>query len=257
MCIVGQIISRSAQETYKFFFDEYIQEFKKLPQNVPRLDAPRLHMMSRFVEGFRELGENFLTDYAKQPKDDYCKVAGIPLKGFGNALAVATFLYDYDCIGNSGGNMGYVIKDFCTQIVKIDAGEALPFVEDLSSAQGIRHDPRERNMLIGTGGTKISFLELNKADQKEFAATAKAILECPDKELEAIFKEVISTDKRFEKVLKHLLERKSKFLYAFTPEVRKLLDIEMKKLQEIDAREMQQNWLDNKQPNYEEYKKTC
>lgn len=31
--------------------------------------------------------------------------------GFGRVLAVATFLYDYDCVGNSGGNMGYIINE--------------------------------------------------------------------------------------------------------------------------------------------------
>jgi len=250
-----QVISNTAQETYTFFFDEYIQAFAHLPQNVPTLDAPRLHLMSRFVEGFHELGDKFLAYYAKQPKDDYCKVAGMPLKGFGRTLAVATFLYDYDCIGRSGDNMGYVIEDSYAQIVKIDAGEALPFVEDMSSAEGIKHDPRERNMFIDTGGTKISFSELNKAGKQEFAATAKAILECPDSQLETIFKEVISTDKRFEEVLKHLVERKSNFLEAFTPEVRKLLEIEMKKLQEDNAEEIQRTWLDTQKPIEENFRK--
>lgn len=52
------------------------------------------------------------------------------LVGFGRALAVATFLYDYDCVGNSGGNMGYIIgENGLANIIKIDAGEALPFLD--------------------------------------------------------------------------------------------------------------------------------
>ena len=79
------------------------------------------------------------------------------LTGFGKTLAVATFLYDYDCLGNSGGNMGYIINGENAVTVKIDAGEALPFVDDLTSAKGIEHHPRSRDMIVGTKGTKIKF----------------------------------------------------------------------------------------------------
>ena len=57
--------------------------------------------------------------------------------------------------------MGYVIENDVAVIIKIDAGEALPFIEDLSSAGGIKHHPKERNMIIGTDGTKISYDSLN------------------------------------------------------------------------------------------------
>ena len=219
-----QTLSKKAQTTYKFAFDEHKQTYGKLPSDVPELYEPRLHLMSRYVDGFKDLGENFIDFYQKQSRDDYCKVEGTPLKGFGRALAVATFLYDYDCIGNSGGNMGYVLKGSHAQIVKIDSGEALPFVDDLSKAQGIFHDPRTRDMLIGTGGTKISYLQLNKEDQKEFALTAREILECSDNQLSTVFQEAVSIDNRFEEVLKHLKKRKSKFLDAFSLEVKELLN---------------------------------
>lgn len=81
--------------------------------------------------------------------------------GFGRALAVATFLYDYDCVGNSGSNMGYTIgRNGEAKILKIDAGEALPFLEDLKEIA------RKGNMIIGTGGTKIMFKQLTTADKK-------------------------------------------------------------------------------------------
>jgi len=219
-----QIISKKAQTTYKFAFDEHKKTYGKLPSNVPELHEPRLHLMSRYVDGFKDLGENFIDFYQKQSKDEYYKVEGVPLKGFGRALAVATFLYDYDCIGNSGGNMGYVLKGSHAQIVKIDAGEALPFVDDLSKAQGVFHDPRTRDMLTGTGGTKIAYLQLNKEDQKEFASAAREILECLDNQLSNVFQEALSVDSRFDEVLKHLKKRKSKFLDAFSPEVKELLN---------------------------------
>ena len=68
------------------------------------------------------------------------------LVGFGRALAVATFLYDYDCVGNSGGNMGYIIgENGLANIIKIDAGEALPFLEDMTSAEGVNKIFWKRN----------------------------------------------------------------------------------------------------------------
>lgn len=59
---------------------------------------------------------------------------------------MATFLYDYDCVGDSGGNMGYVIdKNGQANIVKIDAGEALPFLDNMASSEGINHSPETRD----------------------------------------------------------------------------------------------------------------
>lgn len=34
-------------------------------------------------------------------------IDGLPLIGFGNVLAVSVLLNDFDCVGNSGANLGY------------------------------------------------------------------------------------------------------------------------------------------------------
>ena len=53
--------------------------------------------------------------------------------------------------------MGYIINGENAVTVKIDAGEALPFIDDLKSAEGIKHHPRTRDMIVGTAGYRISF----------------------------------------------------------------------------------------------------
>ena len=72
--------------------------------------------------------------------------------------------------------MGYIQENGRKIIMKLDAGEALPFLTDMSSSTGIKHDPRSRNMIIGTNGTKIAFVELNKKDQEEFVEASSDIL---------------------------------------------------------------------------------
>lgn len=103
------------------------------------------------------MGKKFIQEYGKTNKDYYIVKENVRLVGFGRALAVATFLYDYDCVGDSGNNMGYVVHKGKATIVKIDAGEALPFLEDMRLVEGIKHSPETRDMLIGTHQTKISF----------------------------------------------------------------------------------------------------
>lgn len=82
-----------------------------------------------------------MEEYGKIDREFYCVGSGIRLVGFGRALAVATLLYDYDCVGNSGSNIGYVIRNGQADIIKIDAGETLPFVGNLSMAEGVKHNP--------------------------------------------------------------------------------------------------------------------
>ena len=72
--------------------------------------------------------------------------------------------------------MGYIQENGQKIIMKLDAGEALPFLTDMSSATGIKHDPSSRNMIVGTGGTIIAFEKLNKKDQQEFIEVSSDIL---------------------------------------------------------------------------------
>lgn len=102
---------------------------------------PRTHVLSRFIQEYKPLGAKFIENYAKTKDSFYSVEEEIPLTGFGRTLAVATFLYDYDCVGNSGTNIGYVIQNGHAETVKIDAGEALPFLDDMANAPGIHHHP--------------------------------------------------------------------------------------------------------------------
>ena len=80
------------------------------------------------------------------------------MKGFGRVFAVATSLYDFDFVGKSGGNIGYVKSE--EEIIKIDAGEALPFLNDMDSSSNLKHHPKTRDMILGTNGKKITFEDL-------------------------------------------------------------------------------------------------
>lgn len=73
--------------------------------------------MTQFITDFQTCGEYFLQTYCREAtgKSGYLNVSTpqgdtVPLRGFGATLAVACFIYDLDCLGRSGGNMGYVIQ---------------------------------------------------------------------------------------------------------------------------------------------------
>ena len=72
--------------------------------------------------------------------------------------------------------MVYILEGNQAVVVKIDAGEALPFIDDFDGAEGIKHHPETRDMIIGTNGTKMSFEKLNKNDKEEFIMAASDIL---------------------------------------------------------------------------------
>ena len=172
--------------------------------------------MSLWMDGFTELGPYFVKDYKKGHTGS--------LEGFGRALAVATFIYDFDCIGNTGGNMGFIQENGHKVIMKIDAGEALPFLTDMSLSPGTVHNAQSKDMIVGTDGTKIAFEQLTKKDQKEFVRASSQILMIGDEKIKDVFREFIKEDKRFEVIQKDLLKRKKDFLSAFSPEVRKLIE---------------------------------
>ncbi len=205
----------------------------------------KLHLMSQYVDGFIELGPRFVNDYKKyQPRNSYFSVTeqNLPLRGFGRAIALAILLHDFDCIGNSGGNMGYVIKSGYAEIVKIDPGEALSFADDMSKAEGLENPPDKREAIIGTGQRKIRFEQLNSRDQKEFAQTIKEILNIPDSWINEATKSFLSIDGRFETIRKRLLQRKNNLLAAFSTEVRELLLQQMDLLENRKVNECIRSW---------------
>mgnify|MGYP000928110243 CR=1 FL=1 len=200
----------------------------------------RLHLMSQFVDGFVELGPDFVKNYKNfEPKTSYFQVTEkrLPLRGLGRTLAIAILLHDYDCIGNSGANMGYVIKDDHAEIVKIDPGEALSFAEDMSGAKELENHPKDRKAIIGTQLYEIHFDELTKEDQAEFARTVEMILQLPDAYIEEVMKEFLEMDEIFRIVLDKLLERKNNLLGAFSTEMREAL---LKQMQQFEKKKVQE-----------------
>jgi len=209
---------------------------------VPNANTTRVHFMSKCIDNFTIFGDKFVANYKKTPKNLRYQINGKPIRGFGRVLAVATFLYDYDCIGNSGGNMGYIIDGNDAIVVKIDAGEALPFKK---CVPGTYHDPKNRDTKIGTTtSTNFHFNDLTDYDKKEFIQAVFDILEHKNEELENIFAELSNHDKKFIQLKNHLLERKSKFLSAFSPEVREIIEDEIKRLQKEKGEKVAQNFYE-------------
>ena len=231
---------------------QYLNEaLKKLIPKSKDSKKPRLHTMSRKVEGFEVLGKTFINNYKKDSLTETCMdVEGkgrLLLKGYGRVLVISVLIHDFDCLGNSGGNMGYIIKKNSdgseyAHLVKIDAGEALSFAQDMSKAQSLANEASSRTALLGTGGQKIEFNQLTKADREEFIAAAKDILEFPDNKLRELFEPFLKLDKKFGIILETLLRRKQNLLASFTPEVEELLRTNIIKLEEEQAEEAMQTW---------------
>lgn len=203
------------------------------------IHEPRVHIMSEFLDGFQTLGNIFISIYKKEQgegpgKKNYHHISyqnkRIPLKGFGSALAVAGFLHDYDCLGNWGGNMGYIINaqnpnDIFAEIVKIDGGEALPFNLILEDQR--KHNPKDRKVPIGSNIGSLSFSDLTIPDQQEFIRTSKKILSLSINELEKLFRECLPAEviltKTRDEWLQLLIARRDLFVSAYAPEVYELL----------------------------------
>jgi len=140
------------------------------PQDsVPDLfdySRPCLHVMSRLVEGFQPFGTEFLANYQETTQKNQRPTVTLnngeilPIKGFGEAIAAGCFIYDMDCLGGGGGNMGFVIANESTgqhyaKTIKIDSGDAFNFLKDFADST-FDHDPRQRDMFYAPGKTDIN-----------------------------------------------------------------------------------------------------
>ena len=228
------------------------QDKVKFAGYVDDLYTPKLHVMSKFIDGFQELGENFIGDYKQSlHKDSYCYLYNkekFPLKGFGRVIVIGILLHDYDCVGNSGGNMGYIInhEKKCAEIVKIDPGEALSFASDMSLAESLANPPEKREALLGTNGSRLNYAELSQDDQKELIQAAREILKTLDSKIEELFQPFLKLDERFQTILNHLLKRKEDLLNAFSPEVRTLIMSQVRELDERKAETLMTKWGEKK-----------
>ena len=225
-----------------------------LGNNIYRIDKnrPCIHIMTQFLKGFRTCGDAF-PQYQQDDHKDEEKVAEVsyndspfmraykqaakmgqpfyiaqngkkyPLQGLGAMLAVANFIYDMDCIGKSGGNLGYRIQGNYAQVVKIDPGCAFSFLENHTNKK-FYHNPMDRKTFFGTDErATLGYEQLTPGDKKSFAAMAKCILQTSPKALKQLIDSVVVPggwkEKKAEALLDHLISRKSLFLAAFAPEI--------------------------------------
>jgi hypothetical protein len=190
-------------------------------------------LRSRFVEGFFECGNNFISDYRSQKTqgNTYFTVT-VPQKGsyrlcgLGAALAAADFLHDVDCIGNSGGNLGYILRfdsegrEFA-QTIKIDPGFAFAFLHQFDKENQVRqHNPLTRDLWIAPNQVRLRFEDLMTEDQTEFVQQAKRMLAIEPKEFEELFSLacvpkgcLTETDKT--QLLEQLNQRRRRLIAAF------------------------------------------
>lgn len=202
-----------------------------------------LHVFSQFKPDFKELGLNFLADYARQKsmgrqryvirnnKSDY------PLYGLGAVMAAALFLHDIDWLGNSGGNVGWVPdKDAngnpIACIFKIDPGAIFTFLtgsafhtaDDKDNPFSLTgHDAASRLTWTGTVADKLSFQKLMPADQYNFVEMVHKIAQLTENQLREIAKPVIATESLnetlFEELISGLLKRQRRFIAGLAPEL--------------------------------------
>jgi len=204
---------------------------------------PCVHLMTKFVIGFQVLGKPFITVYQQNEDKTKPTIVVTPddevlvLKGLDAALAVGCFLYDADCLGGGGANMGYIVQTNpagkkYAQLVKIDAGAVFSFLEEGEGAGVYANDPRKRNMFFGLQAVFIlRYDQLSVSDQLEFAQTARQILQIPQATFKAIINQGVVpegvTQKQADRIVQELIARKSTFLNGFAPEVSTQLKAEV------------------------------
>lgn len=191
----------------------------------------RLHVMSKEVIDFNDLGKAFIENYKAEVKENkkrpyFVEGGRVRLKGWGTALAVGFMMQECDPIGKTGGNMGYVCPEEpekrpkSVTIFKLDTGKSLPFEihpEDAEKRKNWQYPPDHWTTF------RIVFEELNEPDQKEFAKKIVELTEFPDSKIKEAFEDLILVDKRFVNFRDGLLMRKQKLLDLFKPESKELI----------------------------------
>lgn len=89
-----------------------------------------IHLMSQWIDGFTPFGPDIVTQLMSGSPITVCwNGTHLPVRGLGQIIAVSMLLNDCDCIGGTGGNVGYTIvtdKDTnapqYAKAIKIDPG---------------------------------------------------------------------------------------------------------------------------------------
>lgn len=260
-----ELLEILGSELYKFLtiaVPEFALSFLPLSENAKNLvnshTGQALFILSHFLENFRTVGKDFIENYRRQTRENQAgpyllainEREQIPLRGLGAMLAAACFLFDPDCIGNEGGNVGYMIcatekGEHYAQIVKIDPGNALSFYKNRWPNQ---HDPLHRNIVIGPLLDPLGFAELNLADQNEFIVMARHILNLSRPQFLNVCKPAFSdgqwmSSRDLNNLINPLIARKQFFLGAFNDEIDERLVQEIEQAQASLAKEISQTTL--------------
>lgn len=202
-----------------------------------------LHVFSRFVEGFHEYGQDFTAQYRTQAAAGVSffsvktQEGPIPLRGFGAVLAAADFLHDTDCIGNSGANIGWVLRYDEHQkpyahTIKIDPGAAFNFLpgsmlhnaDETGNRQTLSgHDAAARDLWIGPNAGRLHYEDLMLDDQHEFVEKARFIITITPQALRAIAELACMPEGLTPQIVNALItgltSRQHRLIAAFAPEV--------------------------------------
>ena len=191
---------------------------------------PGLHILSKFLHNYQAVGENFIQSYkaaAKKKQSFSLNINGKKsiLHGFGEFLAVADFIYDMDCLGFSGQNLGHSFTGDRTQVIKIDAGLAFSFLDNHQDEE-FRHTPLERTIIYAPRrNVKIAFTELTPMDQQAFCHMVERIGKVPRAAFEKLIYQVVRpggwNKQQADELINGLLSRRTSLLEAFSLGIRK------------------------------------
>jgi len=159
-----------------------------------KIDRP--HLLSSLVPGFERLGEHFMSEYLseqpqrwvtqKVPYLLYKEIGGEPLVGFGRIVAIAFLLNDYDFLGASGGNVGYIQKNGYKLAVKVDPGNSLWIDEDEELVETEANPPFKREISYMKHG-RLNYNQLKGLDRLEFDQTIEKITSLTNNQILHIF----------------------------------------------------------------------
>ena len=218
-----------------------LQKPKKKKQShlddVVDYDRPCLHVMTSFIDGYTEQGEDFQKRYKAAAAEkkaftvlDKKTNQWIPLKRLGASLAASCLLYDVDCLGHTGKNTGFVItKDSITglqaKIIKIDTGMAFAYLANFEE-KTYQHDPRYRDVRYSPQRKdELPYNQLTPNDQAEFIETIIRIAQMPYSAFKALTTQATPADgtglSTFQEnlLLYGLMERRKQMVQAYAAEI--------------------------------------
>ena len=219
--------------------------YEQLPDTLPTA----VHIVSEWIEAFRPFSEALIAQlpmhnpaaaHVDRAVPHYLtqavEGAEVPVLGVGAILAVALFLNDHDCLGNSGGNVGFTVlrseagHPEAVHAIKIDPGEAFHGCikpSDVSKQEFANAHAAAiasiRNRIISLGTTcKTSYDALPTAVKTEFLSVTREILDTSVEDMHRFFmrkgmEELFPSVASVRVYAEFLLQRQSAMRVAYGP----------------------------------------